>query len=202
LHSVTTLSNSDSPVLESHRINRVLIVTQVVFFSSVALCIVINHGEMAENDGISFYGVYHATIAILAIGYGVATIGLWLIATYFKHSGVGSFTVVAVRLVGIGLVALLLTPYNKGAIFNWCHMVVGIIGALLQLEIALQFLRHRPSSRGFAALSVQLVGGIICAASLPDWNFAYLLPGEIIFQIGFAGTLFIALHDFADSEED
>ncbi len=197
---MTTLSDADSPVLDSHRINRVLIVTQVVFFSTVALCIVINHGEMAENDGISFYGVYHATIALLAVGYGVATIGLWRIATFFKHHGVGSFIVIALRLVGIGLIALLLTPYNKGAIFNWCHMAVGVIGALLQLEIALQFLRRGPSSRGFAALSVQLVGGIICAASLPDWNFAYLLPGEIIFQIGFAGALFIALSAFADTD--
>lgn len=198
---MTTLNHSNEPGLDDAQINRVLVVTQVVFFSCVAICVLINHGEMAENDGISFYGVYHSTIAILAVGYAVAALGLWRIATYCKLSGVDALTVVALRLVGIALIALLLTPYNKGTFFNWCHMFVGVIGALLQFEIALQFLKRRPSSRGFAALSVQLVGGIICAASLPDWNFAYLLPGEIILQIGFAGILFIALRGLGESAE-
>jgi hypothetical protein len=187
--AVNTLHDSDKAVLDEHRINRVLIVTQVVFFSCVALCLLINHGEMAENDGISFYGVYHSTIAIIAAGYVVAALGLWRVAHYCQSVGISSFTVLAIRLVGVGLVALLLTPYNKGSFFNWSHMTVGVIGALLQLEIALQFLRRNPTSRGISALSVQLVGGIICAASLPDWQFTYLLPGEIIFQIGFAGAL-------------
>ncbi len=188
-----TRHDADQLVLEEHLANRVLLVTQVVFFSCVGLCLLINHGEMAENDGISFYGVYHSTVEILVVGYVVAALGLWRIAHYFKLVGLPSFTVLALRLVGVGLFALLLTPYNKGAFFNWSHMIVGITGALLQLEIALQLLRRRPSSRGISALSVQLVGGLICAASLPDWHFAYLLPGEIIFQIGFAGSLLSGL---------
>jgi hypothetical protein len=187
---VRTLNDSDNLVLDEHEINKVLIVTQVVFFSCVALCLLINHGEMAENDGISFYGVYHSTIEIIAVGYVVAAVGLWRVANYLKRVGLSPFTVLALRLVGVGLVALLLTPYNKGAFFNWSHMIVGTLGALLQLGIAWQFLRRNPSSRGISALTVQLAGGIICAASLPDWQFAYLLPGEIIFQIGFAGSLF------------
>lgn len=188
-----TLNDSDKPVIDDRQINRVLIVTQFVFFSSVALCLLINHGETAEKDGISFFGVYHSTIGILGVGYVVAALGLWRIANYFMLTGVPSLTVIALRLVGIGLIVLLLTPYNKGAFFNWSHMIAGTIGALLQLEIALQFLRRRPSGRGVTALTVQLVGGIICAASLPDWQFSYLLLGEIVFQIGFAGSLFVGI---------
>jgi hypothetical protein len=195
--TVRTVHDADRAVLDEHRINRVLIVTQIVFFSCVALCLLINHGEMAENGGISFYGVYHSTIAIIAVGYVVAALGLWRLANYFKSAGLSSFTVLALRLVGVGLVALLLTPYDKGSFFNWSHMTVGVVGALLQLEIALQFLRRNPTSRGISALTVQLVGGIICAASLPDWQFAYLLPGEIVFQIGFAGGLFSGIRSFA-----
>jgi hypothetical protein len=191
--ALTPLNDSDETVVDDHQVNRILIVTQVVFFSSVALCLLINHGEMAENDGISFYGVYHSTIEILVVGYVVAALGLWRIANYFKLSRVSPFTVLATRLVGIGLVALLLTPYNKGAFFNWSHMIVGVFGALLQLEITLQLLRRFPSIPGITALIVQLVGGIICAASLPDWQFRYLLPGEIVFQIGFAGSLFVGI---------
>jgi hypothetical protein len=188
-----TVNDSDRPVVDGHQIHRVLIVTQVVFFSSVALCLLINHGATAQNDGISFYGVFHSTIEIIAVGYVVAAVGLWRIATYLKLSDVSPFTVLATRLVGIGLIALLLTPYNKGAFFNWSHMIVGVIGALLQFEIALQFIRWSPSSGGIAALTVQLVGGLICAASLPDWHFTYLLQGEIVFQIGFAGSLFLGI---------
>ncbi len=139
-----TRHDADQLVLEEHLANRVLLVTQVVFFSCVGLCLLINHGEMAENDGISFYGVYHSTVEILVVGYVVAALGLWRIAHYFKLVGLPSFTVLALRLVGVGLFALLLTPYNKGAFFNWSHMIVGITGALLQLEIALQLLSAPP----------------------------------------------------------
>ena len=47
---------------------------------------------------------------------------------------------------------------------------------------------------------VQLAGGLLCAASLPDWHFAYLLPGEIIFQIGFAGSLLVGIRALSEPD--
>ncbi len=196
---MATLRATDQQVLDQDRITRVLVVTQVVFFATVALCVAINHSEMAQNDGISFYGVYHPTIAILCVGYVAASVGLWRIAHYLKRSSLSPVSVVSLRLVALGLFALLLTPYDEGTFLNWSHMSVGVLVALLQLELALQFLRHRPSSRGVSAFSVQLVGGLLCAASLPDWHFAYLLPGEIVFQIGFAGSLFTEIRRLSES---
>ena len=35
-----------------------LVATQSVLFGSLLICIVINHGPIARNDGISFYGVH------------------------------------------------------------------------------------------------------------------------------------------------
>jgi hypothetical protein len=197
---MATLKDTEQQVLGNERINRILIVTQVVFFSCVALCLLINHGAMAENDGISFYGVYHSTIEILCVGYVVAAVGLWRIANYFKSSGSSTFSIVALRLVSIGLFALLLTPYDKGTFFNWGHMSAGVLVALLQMELSLQFVRQRPSTRAVSALMVQLAGGLLCAASLPDWHFAYLLPGEIIFQIGFAGSLLVGIRALSEPD--
>jgi len=38
-------------------------------------------------------------------------------------------------------------------------------------------------------LAVLLLGGAPAAASLPDWNFSYLLHGEVIYQPGFGWCL-------------
>jgi hypothetical protein len=64
-----------------------------------------------------------------------------------------------------------------------------LIGAILQLEIALQLVRESRSFRTVLGLAVPLAGGGIAAASLPDWHFEYLLQGEIIFQVGFSWCL-------------
>ena len=60
------------------------------------------------------------------------------------------------RCLAVGLVLLLLTPYNKGTFFNWAHMSVGIVMALVKA-------RHRepvdeapPVLAGVGALTVQL----------------------------------------------
>ena len=179
---------------------RILVATQVLFFAALAWCLVVYDGRTAQVDGISFYGVYHSTIEILCVGYVVAAVGLWRIANYFKSSGSSTFSVFALRLVSIGLFALLLTPYDKGTFFNWGHMSAGVLVALLQMELSLQFVRQRPSTRAVSALMVQLAGGLLCAASLPDWHFAYLLPGEIIFQIGFAGSLLVGIRALSEPD--
>jgi hypothetical protein len=85
-----------------------LVATQSVFFGSLLICIVINHGPIARNDGISFCGVYAPTVLILIAGFSIAAVGLWRTARYFAQTDAPAFSVVA-----LGLFALLLTPYNQ-----------------------------------------------------------------------------------------
>jgi hypothetical protein len=67
------------------------------------------------------------------------------------------------RIIAFGLLLLLITPFNKGAFHNWTHMTIGVITAF--------------------------AGGALAATSLPDWNLAHLLQGEIVHEIGFRWCL-------------
>jgi hypothetical protein len=77
-------------------------------------------------------------------------------------------------------------------------MIAGVLGAVFQLEVALQLVRESRSFRTVLGLGVLLVGGVVAAASLPDWHFEYLLQGEIVFQVGFAWCLIEWTYALAD----
>jgi hypothetical protein len=163
----------------------VLVMTQSLFFSSLLICFVINHTPTAELDGISFYGVYGPTILILIAGFTIAAAGLWRTAQYFALTGAPVFSVVGLRILSLGLFALLLSPYNQGTFLNWAHMVTGVTMSLIQLGIVILILRMRRSAVSLTGFAIQLLGGVIGALSLPDWSFNYLLQGETLFEIGF-----------------
>jgi hypothetical protein len=162
-----------------------LVITQSLFFCSLLICFLINHGPAARIDGISFYGVYGPTILILISGFTIAALGLWRTAWYFAHTDAPALSVVGLRVVALGLFALLLTPFDQGTFLNWAHMVTGVTMSLIQLGIAILLLAKRSSARSLTGFALQLLGGVIAAASLPDWNFAFLLQGETLFEIGF-----------------
>ena len=66
----------------------VLVLSQAMFFCCLVACFLIDHGAAAQNDGISFYGVYAPTILILVVGFTCAAVGLWRTASYFARTGV------------------------------------------------------------------------------------------------------------------
>lgn len=167
-----------------------LALTQASFFLALVWCITIDHSSIAETDGISFYGVYHRTIVILLIGYSIAALGLWRVSSYYADAGAPAPMVGGTRAIGLGLFALLATPYNQGAFLNWTHMTAGVVMALVQLAIAIALLARQRTSRIVVAFAVQLGGGLLAAASLPSWHFAYLLAGEMIYEVGFGIILF------------
>ena len=168
---------------------RVLLQSLGIFFLLLAICIGISHGAAARTDGISFYGVYHRTIELLLLGFCVAATGLWRAASCFAQSSAPLLVRRVMRLVAVGLFGLLITPFNRGSFLNWSHMTIGVSIALLQMSVALSLVARVPSPRSSGGLVVLLLGGVLAAASLPDWNFPYLLPGEVIYQLGFGWCL-------------
>ncbi len=166
-----------------------LFATQLFFFATLLLCLLIVHSEVVENDGISFFGVYHGTIEILAVGFCVAAWGLWRTSSQLRSVDAPPFVVVGMRVVAISLFVLLITPFNKGTFLNWAHMITGVAMALVELAISILLLMRYRSAASIGAFSVALGGGLLAAASLPDWSFAYLFQGEVIFEIGFAWCL-------------
>lgn len=171
------------------RAREVLLLTQAFFFLTLVVCLAINHGPAAQLDGISFYGVYHGTIEIIVAGFAVAAAGLWRAAEFFAETGAPLITQRAMRFVAIGLFGLLVTPFNHGGFLNWSHMTLGVAIALTQGAMTIYLTTQRRSFGVGCGLAIQLAGGVLSAASLPNWHFPYLLQGEMIYQIGFGWCL-------------
>ena len=141
------------------------------------------HDPTVENDGISFYGVYPPTIPLLIGAFAAGGVGLWRSAGALgtRWPALAS----ALRAVASGLGLLLLTPYSLNAVFNWSHMTIGVVMALVQGGITIALVRRDPRVGTWAIFSLQLAGGLLAAVSLPAWPVAYLLQGEIVYEIGF-----------------
>jgi len=180
---------------------RVLALTQLSFFLALVWCITIDHSAIAETDGISFYGVYHRTILILLVGYSIAALGLWRVSSYYADAGAPAPMVGGTRAVGLGLFALLATPYNQGTFLNWTHMIAGVVMALVQLAIAIALVARQRTALALVAFAVQFGGGLLAAASLPSWHFPYLLLGEMIYEVGFGIILFVWIGSLARAGE-
>lgn len=171
------------------QIRRLVLTTQAVFFAALAWCYAVEHGPQTSIDGISYYGVHLRTLPVLLVGYLVAAFGLWRTAEYLRSAAVSPVVWWGLRIVALSLVALLFTPYDRGPVLNWSHMGIGVAGALCQLAISLRLLEVRRTARSVAGFAVQLTGGLVAAASLPNWHFPYLLLGEIVYQVGFGWCL-------------
>ena len=188
---MTTYDDATLVATERRDARRVLGASQGFFFASLALCVIIDHGLTARNDGISFYGLFHRTIVILVTGFAAAAVGLWRTASYYASLSAPPLLVVGVRAVAVGLFLLLVTPYDMGPFLNWSHMTVGTTMALGQIALTIALVRRRRSAGAVAALAIQLVAGVVAALSLPDWHFPNLLLGESFFEVGFGISLFV-----------
>jgi hypothetical protein len=175
--------------LQRHAV-RVLLTSQALFFLSLAWCSYLQHGFNADSAGISYFGVNHRTIFFAILGYTIAAVGLWRASNLFRAGGLGEVMALGLKLVAAMLIILLLTPYTGGTFLNWAHMAVGVLGALVQLAIAYALLRRGASLWVVIGASIQLVGGVIGALSLPDWRFQILMYGELIFEFGFCICLY------------
>ena len=185
---MSTKVHLHSDTLGQH-VRRLVLVTQLAFFTSLIVCWMVAGGDRASTNGISYYGVYLPTLPIIALGYLSASVGLWRTATYFKYLDQAKVVVFGLRFIAIGLIGLLLTPYTVNGYFNFGHTLLGVTGALTQVTMAIVLLRPLHSWRGWLAFAVQIGGGLVAFAALPDWKFGYLLQGETIFQIGFGWCL-------------
>ncbi len=166
-----------------------LAATQAIFFTLLAWCVAIDHSATAQTDGISFYGVYHRTIVLLALAFVAAAWGLWRAAGDYASLSAPAFTVYGVRVVALGLFVVIATPFNQGTFLNWTHMTAGVAMALVQAGITITLVRRFSRPASWSAFVVQLFGGLLAAFSLPDWHFPYMLAGEVIYQAGFAVSL-------------
>jgi hypothetical protein len=64
-------------------------------------------------------------------------------------------------------------------------MTVGVMLAIAQGIVTVWLCSVLPAFRVLAAAGLELVGGIVCALSLSDSSFNFLLQGELLFNLGF-----------------
>jgi hypothetical protein len=176
---------SPVPVYARHT----LVATQVVFFACVVGCVLVDPSNQAELYGISYYGVHAPTLPLVAIGYGVGALGMWRTASYLSSLDVSAFVAPGLRVVALALPLELLTPFNHGSFFNWTHMAIGIVIGVTQMVTGTLLALRQPRPATFFVFLVQLIGGLLAAASLPDWGFNHMLEGEVIFEVGFSWCL-------------
>ena len=176
---------------------RLLATTQVIFFASLALCVIVNHSTKAQQDGISFYGVWPPTVIVVVAGYAAGGLGLWRAGSWFRAAAAPSSVFLGVRVVALGLPLLLATPYDEGAVLNWTHITIGVAMALVQAAGTIALVRRRSRVDAWVLFAAQLAGGLLAAASLPTWHFAFLLQGEIVYELAYGVSLIVWVYELA-----
>jgi hypothetical protein len=68
-------------------------------------------------------------------------------------------------------------------------MAIGIVIGVTQMVTGTLLALRQPRPATFFVFLVQLIGGLLAAASLPDWGFNHMLEGEVIFEVGFSWCL-------------
>jgi len=166
-----------------------LVATQVVFFTTVAVCEMIAHNGQAELYGISYFGVHAPTLPIIAVGYCVGALGMWRAARYLATRESPQRLVASLRLVALMLPLELLTPFNHGSFFNWAHMGIGVVIGVTQMGIGTALAVRERRTWTTIVFLVQFGGGLCAALSLPDWGFNHMLESEVAFELGFSASL-------------
>ncbi len=154
-----------------------LVATQAVFFVCVLACVVVDPSHEASTNGISYYGVHAPTLPLVVVAYVVGSLGVWRAARVVALLDVPAVIVPGMRVVALALPAELLTPFNHGSFFNWTHMIIGVVIGLTQMMTGTVLLLRHPRARTSAAFLVQLSGGLLAAASLPNWGVNRMFEG-------------------------
>ncbi len=111
--------------------------------------------------------------------------GLVLAARRLPDDDLGRGLAVPMRDMPVYFVGLVLTPFDWGTALNWTHRTLGVTLSVLQAVVAVWLCTELPTPRVPAAASLELVGGLTAAHSVPASSCTYLLQGELLFNLGF-----------------
>ncbi|MDA8207767.1 MAG: hypothetical protein M0Z92_02105 [Actinomycetota bacterium] len=183
-----THASEGNPALTSYeRALRLLVGAELAMAVTLAACMGISYGKAASTYGVSYYGVHLDTLWILAIGFVATAYLLFRSARSIDLAKAPARVSLSLKVLAVGLIALLLTPYTVDTFFNWTHMIIGASVFGLQMAVgAVVAFKVLGDRLGWLGVLVELAGGVLAALSLPDHMLTYMLQGEIVFQVGFA----------------
>lgn len=170
---------------------RSLIPSELILFATIAICTVVLQSNLVNVYGISYFGIRLKTIPIVAAGFVIGGSLLYLTSNKITaQEEPWRLIRLTLRVVAVGIVLLLLTPYTLDTFFNWTHMAIGAAIFALQMYMsAVVTFRYSKDKISKIALLVQFIGGVLAMLSLPDNMLNFMLEGEVIFQIGFMALL-------------
>jgi hypothetical protein len=172
---------------------RYLLLAQVGFFLSLAVCVVIEPEGLNDNHGWSFYEGRRETVLPYALGIlcGVLLI-LYASALVERSSSAPGGLATGLRFLAGFLFLDLATPDTVSSFFYWAHDLASTLLFLYQLGFAIWLVlfvwRTRP---GAVLVGVQFVGGLV--AMFSQLQLIPLLGlGILVFQMSFGALLVCA----------
>ncbi|MDA8385174.1 MAG: hypothetical protein M0Z88_02785 [Actinomycetota bacterium] len=187
-HAQGSQTAEGSPLASSYEHGlHFLVGAELAMAVTLAACMAISYGTAASTYGVSYYGVHFDTLWIIAVGFLATSYLLFRSAAAIDRDGAPAMVLLSLKVLAIGLVALLVTPYTVDTFFNWTHMIIGttVFGVQMAVGVVLAF-KVLGDRLGWIGVAIQFAGGVIAALSLPDHMLNYMLQGEIVFQVGFA----------------
>ncbi len=163
-----------------------VVASEAVLLLTVMVCTVMIWNNNVNVYGISYFGVTTPTLPIVAIGFLAGSVILIMASRKFPDVPPYGLVKWTLRIVSVGILLLLLTPYTLDTFFNWTHMILGASIFIVELYTGgVLCFRHLHDRLSKYALIIQFMGGVLAALSLPDNMLNFMLEGEVIFQIGF-----------------
>ena len=193
MRETCAMTDDDAALPSYAAARRALVGGAAGFWLAVLVCLVISHSSTTEHDGISYFGVRGDTLPVIVAGYASVSVGMLLAARRLPVDELGRRLALPLRCWPACFVALLITPFDKGAALNWTHMTLGVTLAISQGAVTVWLCSVLFVPRVLVPAALELVGGLVSALSIPDTSFDYLLQGELLFNAAFCACLVAAV---------
>jgi len=169
---------------------RYLLSAQVVFFLSLAVCVVIEPEGLNDNHGWSFYEGRHDTVVPYVLGILGGILLVLYASALLERSAAPAGLAVGVRLLALFLFLNLATPDTVSRFFYWAHDLTSALLFLYQLGFAIWLVHSVWRTRTSVVLvTVQFLGGLV--AMFSQLQLIPLLGlGIFVFQLSF-GVLIV-----------
>lgn len=181
---------------------RYLVMSQVVFFSSITICALLKPDVVSTNLGISYFGNYKVsllpyTIGLLSSGYLIIKAGNALPRTDKTFKTLSE----ALYILAILIIGVCLTPYSLNEAINWLHIGASSLVFTAELALALWLVaRQKHDITNIGLLIIQSSGALIALFSLID-TVELMFTAQLITQLAFGMLLIRTIYGLTTGDK-
>lgn len=177
-----------------NKVTRYLLFSQLIFFGSMLTCLMLRPSVVRANVGVSEFGTVGRTLVPYMTGLLLTSYFMARAAHRLDHHQRRQVILADWLLaIAILIIAVSLTPYSIGSLFDTVHVVITGIAFALEIGLAIWLVAEVSKKRLLGSLlAVQLAGALVCTASLSE-SFQFMLTGQLISQLAFGGVLILGV---------